>query len=294
MLQPSNILPLVILILGLGALGLLIKKGCLRPDALDAGPSRAVGLVPADLLVALGLMILGPALAVYLMPGVMGQTEPEAVSDINTLTYARRALLAQATGQLIPVLYLLWRASFKPRGPWLIGMIPVKPWRDLRWGVLGFLAAVPMIMAAIQATVFVGNLFGQEAPVLAHDMLKMLVDSDSQTGTALIIVSAVLVAPILEESIFRGIVQSVMVETLGESRRWSVVIVASIVFMFMHADLVNWENWQALPGLLVLGVVLGWLYERTGSLWPCIVLHTLFNTLNIVMALAVVVSEKQG
>ena len=39
-------------------------------------------------------------------------------------------------------------------------------------------------------------------------------------------------------------------------------------------------------GLLVLGLVLGWMYERTGSLWPGIVLHTGFNALNIVLALA--------
>ncbi len=293
MIQPPDILPLVILILGLGVLGLLTRKGCLRREALDAGPSRKIGLVPADLLIAFGLMIFGPALVMMLMPeSAAGQTDPGAARAIDTLAYAHKALLAQAAGQLPPVLYLLWRSTFTPRGPWLIGLVTAKPWRDLRWGVWAFFAAVPMVMATIQVAVYTGEVFGQEAPVLAHDMLKMLVDSDSHAGTVLIIVSAVLVAPILEESIFRGVIQSVMVETLGESRRWAVVIVASILFMLMHADTSSWENWQALPGLCVLGLVLGWLYERSGSLWPSIIVHMGFNAMNILMALATTVSPE--
>lgn len=276
------IMPLVILIVGPMVLGLLTWRGCLRPDALSAGPSRRVGLVPADLLVALGLMILGPYLVAYLMPRADGDSDPDVLAS------AGRVLLAQAAGQGLPVLYLLWRASSAPRGLRLIGVIPGKPWRDLRWGVLGLLAAVPMVFATIQAAVIIGELFGQEAPVLAHDMLKMLVDSDSRLGSALIAVSAILVAPILEEAIFRGIVQSVMVEVAGEARRWGVVIVAAFVFAMIHANTATWENWQALPGLFVLGLVLGWLYERSGSLWPGIVLHMGFNTLNIVMALSLV------
>jgi len=293
MTQPLNILPLVILVLGPAVLGLLIVKGYLRRDALDAGPSRKVGLVPADLLIAFGLMIVGPGLVLLLIPGNPAeQADPGAVEDVSTMAFALQALLSQASAQLPPVLYLIWRAGFAPRGLHLIGILPDRPWRDIRWGVLAFFAAVPMVMASIQVTVIVGEFFGQEAPVLAHDMLKMLVDSDSLTGSVLIIVSAVLVAPILEEGIFRGVIQSVMVETLGESRRWAVVIVASIVFAMMHTDYVHWENWQALPGLLVLGLVLGWLYERSGSLLPCIIVHTLFNAMNILMALLITLSSE--
>lgn len=279
------IMPLILLILGPAVLGLLAWRGCLRPDALSAGPSRRVGLVPADLLVALGLLVLGPSLVAYFMPVAQ---PAEGAADSDVLASASRILLAQASGQGLPVLYLLWRAGSAPRGLRLIGVIPTRPGRDLGWGVLGFLAAVPLVFATIQAAVILGEQFGQEAPVLAHDMLKMLVDSDSTLGSALIAVSAILVAPILEEAIFRGIVQSVMVEVAGEAKRWSIVIIAALVFAMIHANTATWENWQALPGLFVLGLVLGWLYERSGSLWPSIVVHMGFNTLNIAMALSMV------
>lgn len=275
-------LPLVILVLGSAVLAVLIRQGCLRPDALSKGPSRRVGLVPADLLAGLGLMILGPSLIPYLLPHMSRPTEGDVLAS------AGRILLGQAVGQGLPVLYLLWRASSAPGGLTRIGILPSKPFRDLRWGGLGFLAAVPMVMAAIQIAVLIGVLFGQAAPVLAHDMLRMLVGSDSTLASVLIVISAVLVAPIFEEAIFRGFVQSVMVETAGESRRWSIVLVASLVFAMIHVNVSTFENWQALPGLFVLGLVLGWLYERSGSLWPGIVLHMGFNTLNIAMALSMV------
>ncbi len=281
------LLPPIMLAAGVGLFVLLIVKGFLSPRALDEGPSRKVGLLPFDLLIALGLMMVVPNLVAILVGQFSeGQTEAGDPQQIDTLSYAGRALLAQASGQLVPVLYLIWRSSFAENGWRKIGVIPTKPLRDVRWGALGFFAVVPIVMAAIQITVLIGQFFGQQPPVLAHNMLKMLVDSDSLLGTVLIVFSAVIVAPILEEGVFRGIFQSVMVETLGESRRWTVVIVASLLFTFMHVNFETWENWQALPGLLVLGISLGWLYERSGSLLPSILVHMGFNALNIIMALA--------
>jgi membrane protease YdiL (CAAX protease family) len=278
----------IILLLGPVLLAVLFWRGCFRRDALDAGPSRGVGLVPADLLIGLGLMIMGPSLVV-LATSQGGTGEPSATGTLepDTVAVAGNILMGQVAGQLIPVLYLLWRVSSGPRGLkglGLIGAIPQKPLRDLAWGALGLIVAVTLVMATIQAAVFLGEWFGQQAPELAHPLLKVLVDSDSLLGSAMIIISAVLVAPILEEAIFRGLIQSVMGEVLGDGRRWSIVLVASFVFTMIHAGSVNW---QALPGLFVLALVLGWLYERSGSLWPGIFVHIGFNALNIAAALSI-------
>jgi len=280
------LLPYIPLLLGPVVLVLLIKRGCLSPMAMAEGPSRRIGLMPADLLVALGLMIVGPALVMPFAPDAGTGADPEgAAQAVDALTFSYRMLMAQATGQLPPVLYLLWRSSFTQDGPKKIGLVPTRYARDLRYGLLGLLAAIPLVFMTIQATVLIGQLFGQEAPTLAHETLKVLVDTDSVPAIVLMVVSAVIMAPFLEEGIFRGLIQSVMAETLGEDRRWPILIVASFVFAMMHTDLSTWANWQALPGLFVLALVMGWLYERTGSLWPSVIVHVGFNTLNIVMAL---------
>ena len=92
---------------------------------------------------------------------------------------------------------------------------------------------------------------------------------------------AVLVGPLLEEVVFRGLLQTLLIDTLGRRFRWTAVLIAAAVFALIHAGPVSWHGW---PGLFVLGVVLGWLYERTGSLLPCYLAHALFNAANIAAA----------
>jgi uncharacterized protein len=38
-----------------------------------------------------------------------------------------------------------------------------------------------------------------------------------------------------------------------------------------------------IPALLVTGLVLAWVYERSGSLWPPIVVHGAFNMVMVVV-----------
>ena len=91
-----------------------------------------------------------------------------------------------------------------------------------------------------------------------------------------------IIAPLLEEMVFRGLLQTLLIDTLGRRARWTAVLTASLIFALIHAAAVSWHGW---PGLFVLGVVLGWLYERTGSLLPCYLAHALFNAANIAAAL---------
>jgi len=87
--------------------------------------------------------------------------------------------------------------------------------------------------------------------------------------------SAVLVAPVAEEVFFRGIVQTLLLNVLR--RRWAALALASLVFAAVH-----FPQPQAIPALAVLGVLLGYAYERTGSLLPAIAVHSLFNLKTLV------------
>ena len=66
----------------------------------------------------------------------------------------------------------------------------------------------------------------------------------------------------------------------------------------LHGTLKNWvklqeeydcfffaADWHALPALFVLSLGLGWLYERTGSLWAVMLMHALFNASQITFTL---------
>jgi membrane protease YdiL (CAAX protease family) len=78
---------------------------------------------------------------------------------------------------------------------------------------------------------------------------------------------ATFVAPVVEELIFRG-VGFALLEPYGT---WVAIVATGILFGVYHGLIV------ALPVLAGFGIVLGWLRSATGSVYPCIALHALFN-----------------
>lgn len=81
----------------------------------------------------------------------------------------------------------------------------------------------------------------------------------------------VIAAPISEEICFRGMLFGGLRERLP---RVAAALLAGLVFGGLHAL----TGVTAVPPLIFFGFVLALLYERTGSLWPCIFLHMLNNS----------------
>lgn len=85
---------------------------------------------------------------------------------------------------------------------------------------------------------------------------------------ALVLGAVVIVAPICEETAFRGLLQQPLVARLGPA--WGIGITA-VVFSAFHGDPIGF-----LPRV-ELGILFGWLYLRTGSLWASIAAHAVNN-----------------
>ena len=93
----------------------------------------------------------------------------------------------------------------------------------------------------------------------------------------LAVVMIVGLAPVAEELFFRGFLFA------GLRTRWSLwpaAITSGLIFGLVHAP----TGITTVVPLAVLGFALCWLYNRTGSLWPCVIAHMINNGL----ALAVV------
>jgi membrane protease YdiL (CAAX protease family) len=93
----------------------------------------------------------------------------------------------------------------------------------------------------------------------------------------------VLWAGLGEELFYRGYVQGTLRRHHGAA---AAILVASLLFAVRHATqlaLVEPYPWAAAGGWVlfsfVVGLVLGWLYERTGSLWLPVVVHYAFNVI---------------
>lgn len=107
-----------------------------------------------------------------------------------------------------------------------------------------------------------------DSPML-QTVVTSLIQGDTATR-AIIIIAAVIIAPVCEECCYRGILYNVL------KRRAGAVVAAlcsSLLFAAMHTSLV-----QTLP-LMVLALMQCFLYEKTRSLRTCIIVHMLFNAL---------------
>jgi membrane protease YdiL (CAAX protease family) len=82
---------------------------------------------------------------------------------------------------------------------------------------------------------------------------------------------ATFVAPVVEELTFRGVGFALLVP-YGP---WVAILSTGILFGIWHGLIV------ALPVLAAFGIVLGWLRHATGSVYPCIAAHAIFNGIAI-------------
>lgn len=93
------------------------------------------------------------------------------------------------------------------------------------------------------------------------------------TGFVLFLLLAVVMAPLFEETFFRGFLFKGFANSWGWV--WGAIISAAI-FSLAHLQL------DVFVPLFALGLALAWLYHRTGSLWSNITLHATFNAISVI------------
>jgi len=141
-----------------------------------------------------------------------------------------------------------------------------------------FLLVPPLLMlvpALILGMSVLQDLLVTVAPLSAWE--EAMFNRMMPGGPSALVVLCVL-APVLEEMLFRGII---LRSFLGQYARWQAILGSALLFGFAHLNL-----YQFVVGLLG-GALLGWLYERTRSLIPCIALHAAYNTGVMLFAWAV-------
>ena len=113
--------------------------------------------------------------------------------------------------------------------------------------------------------------------------VRHLFDSAHGASFVLLIVLTVVVAPVMEEWLFRGVIYRAVAEGASGARSRRValgVLVSAVLFALAHAELVQFT------GLAFLGVVLALLVARTNRLVPSIVTHVSFNAVAVVALIA--------
>jgi len=144
---------------------------------------------------------------------------------------------------------------------------------EVAWGTvtaIGVLLVLGMFSFVLQQ--FVG-----EAPVLQEDLREV---ARFDHLVPFLIVYSVVLAPIAEELFFRGMLFQALRDRLGV---WPGIGLSAVAFSLVHVT-----PGQAPEAALLLfavvfmtGVALGYLFHRRGSLLACIVMHAVFNTVQV-------------
>ncbi len=255
--------------------------GLFGSRGLGRAPLRRCRLEPVDLLVVLGIYLLGQVVMMAVVQVVVGSDR--AIADLSPRMYAWIAVLGTLLVHLPMVGWILYRAGLDRDGLRELGLLPRgHPAVEVGAGVLALLAAAPLVtFAALLGMAVASTAFGVEPPPIGHELLEQMRAAPDWLSIALMLGVALVAAPLLEEIVFRGLLHNALARVIGQHRRWGIILLSAAVFTVIHLGAVVP---YALGSLLMLAIVLGWLYERTGSLWPPIVVHFLFNALNTIMA----------
>jgi membrane protease YdiL (CAAX protease family) len=155
---------------------------------------------------------------------------------------------------------------------------------SMGFGLLGLVFFFPIVSAVIEfGSVVNWWMTGDVLPDLAHKGLQLLDEATSSTWRWIFVAMVVLVVPVIEEVMYRGLLQESLrrhrLLTGGSS--WAAIVASSFIFTLMHIAVV--PHGVALLGLFVLSLGFGWVFARTGRLIASIVMHASFNALNLLL-----------
>ena len=266
-LAVSGLLPLLTVLVG--SLLLLVQiiralRGRLQPWPAMEGPG--LSLIDLVLLVAGGFVVISavgvPLVALPLVASVTaGLESPRREAVTVVINYSVMAL---------PSLLILWRQlkalprDQAPQGGWLQWRL--RPWPGaISSAVAGWLMVTPVVVATSWLLV---HLVGD--PGGSNPLLELVLGSKDPLALFLLGWTAVVLAPLFEETIFRGALLPVL------AKRWGTaggVVLSALLFAMAHISI------GELAPLTVLGVGLALLRVSTGRLLPSVLMHALWNAI---------------
>jgi membrane protease YdiL (CAAX protease family) len=176
---------------------------------------------------------------------------------------------------------LLWLRARHPGWPRIIGWpAPGRRLRELGVGaLLGLLLVVVSLVTSVIVASVLERLTGEtvETPEQVSPDLR-------GWGIVILVVLAVMVAPVVEEFVFRGLLFRSIADRHGF---WIGAIASAIPFGLTHVAVgAAVDLWALRITLTIVGVALAWIHWRRRNLMANIVAHSAFNAIGVVIILA--------
>ncbi|MBX2814571.1 MAG: CPBP family intramembrane metalloprotease [Saprospiraceae bacterium] len=155
-----------------------------------------------------------------------------------------------------------------PLAVWLV----LRNWRinrsDLHWSNRLWVPSLIALLLTMAVSFFFGEMITQLPNY--EEMLDSYGNLFGQIKPIYLLLGGVLIGPICEELIFRGVI---LKEFLRHHPPATAIVFSALIFGVIHGIAI-----QVIYAFF-LGLVLGWIYYRTRSLWLCFALHIINNAL---------------
>jgi len=156
-----------------------------------------------------------------------------------------------------------------------LGFVKTSGFKPYIFAVAIWIVGLSVLMFWVQALVW----FGVDVLVPPDTAKQALDEADGSIVATIFLVG--IIGPMAEEIFFRGFVLPGLMKKFGII--WALVI-SSAVFGLFHIDL------GAIVPTFALGLALGWVYIKTGSIWPAMFAHGMHNTVAVLIAKYVTIS----
>ncbi len=212
--------------------------------------------------------------------------------DMTNLTAGDYAFLSTVPGLVAVLAIAICLKFFAPAQRPRLGLTRKSFPAGVALGVAAEFLILPVILWVSIITELVYKAIQFKHPA-AHELLQAMQETGPVTRW-LLIIGAVLVAPVIEELLFRGLFQTLLTWAFNNAARrrfratdappppppptpdrlalgrWLAILITSVIFAAIH------DKWS-IPPIFVLAICLGFAYERTGNLWVTMSIHALFN-----------------
>lgn len=267
------------LIVLITAIALWVRNSWGKAFRLPTGPQNTIE--PTDLLIAFCLFLVLSSLFYDLFRFIALPEDTPSPTTAPALepSFDPHRVLAIAAAQLtnVVIFMLLGRARFR-QGLAGWGLTLRRSPTDIIRAVVAYVALWPVCSGLLVLSTWLLLFIPGYVPA-EHDVLRALRDVGTPAWImVLTVLSAVVLAPFVEELLFRGLVQPALARKLGS--QWKAILLTGLFFGIIHVPL-----YQTMPSLVFFGIVLGYAYAKTRSLTLVILIHAVFNAKTILWSL---------
>jgi len=216
-----------------------------------------------------GLMIVGADTLDALVDGDLSSSDAIVFFGLTTVTQA----LAMGAW---PVLVARWKGN---------GVVDDFRWRfepiDL---ASGFGTAIVVLIAAFVVSWTVSTAVGLDPWADESSNTQIITDAADSAALWIVLISAVVLAPIVEELFFRGLCLRAIEKRFGTT---AAVLGSTALFTLPHFTNPSLAGTAVLFSMIgTVGLILALLVVKTGRLGPAVIAHALFNGVGVIGALA--------